>query len=74
MSRAIEAIGPKNVNSISGELAVVNKVKFQEFRDAGFTSIEAAARTPLGQTAQRLGFPNVKVVDESNLIFRFVRN
>jgi len=58
LSRAIESVGPQNVNSVSARFGLTNKAVFDASRAAGLSYEEAAWATPLGKSMRQLGFTN----------------
>ncbi|QEQ25876.1 filamentous hemagglutinin N-terminal domain-containing protein [Achromobacter xylosoxidans] len=65
LSRAIEAVGPNNVTSVSAKLGVSNLEVFRSAVSAGMTSEQAVWSTPLGRSMAKLGFKSLELTGEN---------
>jgi hypothetical protein len=68
MSRAIEAIGPEKVKSISGELGIDNLDVYQANLKQGMSPIDAARNTPAAAIRTKLGYGNISFDPASMII------
>jgi hypothetical protein len=63
ISRAMDAVGAAKVRTLSGDLALDNLSRYNAEIKGGATPEAAAAATPLGKSATKLGFSKVAVQD-----------
>ena len=56
----IEHVGADRIRSLSGRLTLTNAQVLAQGVDAGLTQREAAASTPIGRSASRLGFTRIE--------------
>lgn len=69
LSRAIEAVGPSTVTSVSAKLGVSNLEVFRSAVSAGMTSEQAVWSTPPGRSMARLGSKSLKLTQSVRFLY-----
>jgi hypothetical protein len=61
ISNAIEAVGPRNVNTVTAQLGRDNLAAFDGLTQRGLNTVDAVANTPFGKALTDLGYKPIEV-------------